>query len=392
LKVHDVVNGMERRTSGASADERPLKANERLRLTEDFVSRVAAPNEISFRKLTIFVVLSFWVLQYIGLSLLFQLMNPAAASHAYLPRAVISALSALLSFGIVAVQGRLRSFGLASRAVAAALMALLCPMLMSLISRAVFALVFPDLARVDPTWADYLQDYLYRVWVFGSLSAIVLALFYAADVREREQRIVGLQALAHSAQLRALLNQLNPHFLFNALNSIAALMSNKRSREAEVMTENLADFLRATLALDPTKMITLKEELGLQRLYLDIEKVRFPDRLRISVDTPDDLARALVPSLITQPLIENSIKYGVARSTSAVDLNIVASALDGKLQILVEDDGGDARGLEVNGAQLGLANVAERLRAHYGEAAALEASPKPSGGFRNLMTLPLRIE
>jgi hypothetical protein len=390
--VHDVVNDMKRRTSSASADQRPLKAHERLHLTEDFVSRVADPNEISFRKLTILVVLSFWVLQYIGLSLLFQLMNPAAANGAYLPRAIVSALGAFLSFGIVALQRRLRAFGLAFRAIAAALTAVVCPLLVTLLSKAAFAVFFPDLSHVAWSWADYLQDYLYRLWIFSSLSAIVLALSYAGDVREREQRIVGLQALAHSAQLRALRNQLNPHFLFNALNSIAALMSKKRSREAEVMTENLADFLRATLALDPTRMITLKEELGLQRLYLDIEKVRFPDRLRISVDTPEELARALVPSLITQPLIENSIKYGVARSTSAVDLNIVARALEGRLQILVEDDGGDARESEVNGGQLGLINVAERLRAHYGEAAALEASPRPSGGFRNLMTLPLRIE
>jgi LytS/YehU family sensor histidine kinase len=158
------------------------------------------------------------------------------------------------------------------------------------------------------------------------------------------------------------------------------------------MTVSLADFLRTSLALDPQSTIPLEEELNLQRLYLDIEKVRFPERLRTHVEIAPQTVRALVPSLITQPLIENSLKYAVARSTKPVDLRISASASNSCLEILVEDSGGNAEQAAARGASLGLANVAERLRAHYGKEAMIEAGPKDGGGFFNLIRLPLELE
>src|SRR4030095_4921936 len=132
-----------------------------------------------------------------------------------------------------------------------------------------------------------------RLWVFVSLSAIILALSYSADIRDREVQIHALQSLAQSAQIRALRYQLNPHFLFNALNSIAGLMRRERVAEAEGMTVSLADFLRSSLALDPQSTITLEEELRLQQLYLDIEKVRFPERLRTHIEISPQVEHAL---------------------------------------------------------------------------------------------------
>jgi LytS/YehU family sensor histidine kinase len=243
-----------------------------------------------------------------------------------------------------------------------------------------------------PSTIDLVQDYVLRLWYFGSLSGIILALSYAADVRDREERIGRLQALAHSAQIRALRNQLNPHFLFNALNSISGLISAKRVPDAEIMTEDLADFLRLTLALDPQRMITLDQELHLQRLYLSIEKVRFPDRLHVEENVPDALRTALVPSLITQPLIENSIKYAVARSTRRVELRVSARASGEVLEITVSDSGGDAVAGRSKGARLGLTNVAERVHMHYGEEGHFIAEPEPSGGFRNVIRIPLQVE
>lgn len=390
------MNDLNEGSNGSITDEQHSKADEQLRFGEsvfgsEIENRVNDSYRATSRRLTIAIILTFWALQYIVLSILFQLMNPGSVRTVYLPRAIVSVLGVAISFAIVAVLNRLRDSTLSLRAAVATLMALVCPAIMTIASVFLFAIIMPYAPGTGVNWSNFLQDYLYRLWVFVGLSAIILALSYAADIRDREERITRLQMLAHSAQLRALRNQLNPHFLFNALNSIAGLMSRKRAPEAETMTENLADFLRATLALDPKKAITLEQELRLQQLYLDIEKVRFPERLRISINVHEGLASALVPSLITQPLIENSIKYAVARSTAPVQLSITAKSRNGELLLTIEDDGGDAQEISAKGAQLGLRNVAERLRVHYGESASIESAPKTSGGFRNLISLPLRM-
>lgn len=158
------------------------------------------------------------------------------------------------------------------------------------------------------------------------------------------------------------------------------------------MTENLADFLRTTLALDPQRLISLEDELQLQSLYLKIEQVRFPRRLEVTLDVPPDLRNAMIPSLITQPLIENSIKYAVAQSTEPVSVQIRARAIAGQLELVVADSGGDADHTPSKGAHLGLQNVIERLRMHFGEEGRFTAEANPDGGFRNVITIPLKFQ
>src|SRR5262249_49972768 len=138
-------------------------------------------------------------------------------------------------------------------------------------------------------------------------------------------------------------------------------------------------------------LITLEKELELQRLYLEIEKKRFPDRLTVRVDVPEDLEASLVPSLITQPLIENSIKYAVARSTQPVELEISARRLNDQLEISVEAGGGDGWRTGNGGACLGLKNVADRIHAHYGDDGSLSAEATATG-FSNRILVPLRLE
>ncbi len=116
----------------------------------------------------------------------------------------------------------------------------------------------------------------------------------------------------------ALRYQLNPHFMFNTLNSIAALISRREAERAEAMVENLADFLRAGLSLDPHEDIPLEKEIELQSLYLSIEELRFPDRLKVEIDVPEDVRSALVPSLVTQPLVENVVRHAVATSLEPI--------------------------------------------------------------------------
>lgn len=376
--------------------ERPLSTHERPSMRVE--AEPFADNQRQFlglgppQRLTIAIILLFWALQYVGLSLLNRVMYPAELGNAYIPRAIMTGLGILVSFAMVGVQGRLKLHSLSLRAAVAFAMALVCPLLLTYFSAPIFAAFREGPIPSPPEWPSLAQDYLFRLWVFGSLSATLLAMSYATDIKEREQRIHRLQELAHSAQLRALSNQLNPHFLFNALNSIVTLMSRDRSKEAEAMTENLADFLRTTLALDPQRVISLDEEVALQELYLDIEKVRFPKRLRVSFDIPSDLGSAQLPALITQPLIENSIKYAVAQSTMPVDLRIHARTSGRLLVLTVEDDGGDADRTPTKGAKMGLSNVEQRLDAHYGSAASFKAHPKPTGGFQSVIVIPLQQE
>src|SRR4028118_477353 len=143
---------------------------------------------------------------------------------------------------------------------------------------------------------------------------------YPPQLRAADRRAAVLEREAQDAQLRALRYQINPHFLFNTLNSLSSLVLTQRTDTAERMIMNLSTFFRTTLSADPTADVSLEEEIKLQRLYLDIEQIRFPDRLRVEVDVPEPLLAARVPVLLLQPVVENAVKYGVARSRGAVTL------------------------------------------------------------------------
>jgi len=149
-------------------------------------------------------------------------------------------------------------------------------------------------------------------WYFFIVAwgVLYVALSYAAKVGQAERQAATYKSEAQAAQLRALRYQINPHFLFNTLNSLSALVLRQRTQEAERMIMNLATFFRTSLTNDPTAQVPLSDEIRMQRLYLDIEQVRFPERLSVAVDVPQELEEALVPSLILQPLVENVIKHG----------------------------------------------------------------------------------
>lgn len=377
--------------------ERQAQTHERLlagpRIAETSQEFGRERNASAPRWLTPSIIVAFWAFHYLVYTAYGLLSDSGQMVIKFLvPRAVNSALAVAISAVMVVILHRLRHRRLSFRAMAAIILMLVATALHLFLVFLVYRLFFTGESSNSPFWVSFATDYLIRFWWFAALAAVILALSYVDDIREREERIGTLQALAHDAQLRALRNQLNPHFLFNALNSIAGLISRRRDEEAETMTENLADFLRVTLALDPQKLITIAEETKLQKIYLDIEKVRFPDRLIVRLDLPAELEQVLVPSLITQPLIENSIKYAVARSTEPVELRIcVAAAPKDFLSIAVEDSGGNAGGSLPKSAQLGISNVTERLKAHYGSAAHLEFGPTETGGFRSTIVLPIRL-
>ena len=218
------------------------------------------------------------------------------------------------------------------------------------------------------------------------LSAVVhyLVLAFAAS-REAERRLLESEVGAREAELRALRAQLNPHFLFNSLNSINALVGSD-PEAARRMCERLGDFLRRTLALGARDDVALAEELELVERYLAIEQVRFGDRLRVERDVAADAAACRVPPLLLQPLVENAVKHGVAGRLDGGTVSLSAHRRGGSLVLAVENPvDPDAPGRP--GAGLGLENVRRRLDAFGARAARLEAERGPEH-FRVTLTLP----
>jgi len=210
-------------------------------------------------------------------------------------------------------------------------------------------------------------------------------------VGHAERQAAAYRSEAQAAQLRALRYQINPHFLFNTLNSLSTLVLRQRTLEAERMIMNLATFFRTSLTCDPFAEVPLSDEIRMQRLYLDIEQVRFPERLSVVVDVPPELENALVPSLILQPLVENVIKHGVARSTGPIVVTIRARAVNGSLHLAVEDDADGAKDASPRDG-VGLSNVRGRLTATFDGDAHCSYGPRDGGGFRVDLQFPLRCD
>ena len=227
---------------------------------------------------------------------------------------------------------------------------------------------------------------------FFGLGAFFVGMSSARRLQAAERRASEFERLAQSAQLRALRYQVNPHFLFNTLNSLSSLIMSRRLDQAETMILNLSAFFRSALAIDATDDVPLSEEIRLQRLYLDIERDRFPGRLQVNVTVPPPLEAAHVPALLLQPLVENAIKYAVGRATERVTLDIRAESVGRDvMRLVVENSGGAAPQGEPDppGTGVGLSNVRERLKARFGAAASCEYGPRSGGGFRVAITLPL---
>ncbi len=244
--------------------------------------------------------------------------------------------------------------------------------------------------RTAPLWRQFVFGLMPFVLVYGLYASGLGLVFSSMVAQERERQLAAAQSAAQQAQLAALRFQLNPHFLFNTLNAVSSLIVTGRNDEAEGMIGKLSDFLRASLEADPQREVPLDEEFATIQSYLDIEAVRFRDRLEAEFICPVELLDALVPSFILQPLIENAVKYAVAPSRRTVRIVVRATATrEESLLLCVEDDGGQAfGGLPRGGTGLGLANVRRRLEAFYGNEAELMATAREHG-FIALITLPL---
>lgn len=213
--------------------------------------------------------------------------------------------------------------------------------------------------------------------IYAAMLGCVHAYQYFVEARERQAQASRLTAQLADARLDALRMQLNPHFLFNSLNTVLVLVRDKETTAASRMLELLADVLRQVLDTDRPREVPLRDELQFVERYLSIEQVRFSDRLRVELSIDERAASALVPDLIMQPLVENAIRHGVARRAEAGTISISARIVGETLELAVRDDGaGIARLAE----GVGLSNTKERLQALYGDAASVTISEPPGGG------------
>jgi two-component system LytT family sensor kinase len=232
-----------------------------------------------------------------------------------------------------------------------------------------------------------------NVLMYAAIVAAAHGLAYYQRYRDRELRATHLEARLAQTQLQVLRMQLQPHFLFNTLHSISALV-HEDPEGADRMLAQLADLLRMTLSADAAQEVALRQELDFLDRYLEIEKTRLADRLRIRRVIAPETLDARVPHLILQPLVENAIRYGVAPRADGGSIEVRTARRDGALRMEVWDDGPGMKSSKSpeNGIGLGLANTRARIAQLYGPAASLELASTPTGGFVAVLTIPFRLD
>jgi len=246
--------------------------------------------------------------------------------------------------------------------------------------------------------------------LLGAWSALYYAINYFLQVEEQNDQLLRLEAQATSAQLAMLRYQLNPHFLFNTLNSISTLVLLKQTEPANAMLSRLSSFLRYTLINEPAGRVTVAQEIETLKLYLGIERMRFEDRLRTEFRIDPATCEALLPSLLLQPLVENAIKYAVTPLEEGAQITVAAQLVGSRLRITVSDTGpglqntldpnrlaainiealsiGGSIGGDPVSTGVGLANIRDRLAQAYGDQHRFEIHDAPEGGFAVVIELP----
>jgi two-component system LytT family sensor kinase len=270
-------------------------------------------------------------------------------------------------------------------------------------------LLFMLMTQEQNLWADYGGWVFPSIFVFFTWSALYHGIKYyqllqqqreamlvlESQQRQRALQLVRAKAEVKDAQLQLLRYQLNPHFLFNTLNSVASLVSAERTEDAKTMLSRLGDFLRYSLDAGEDMLIPLDKEFWALSQYLMIEQVRFSDRMTLKLDVPANLESLLVPNMLLQPLAENAIKYAIAPSESGGTIRVSAQLKDSRLVLSVEDSGlerlgvsSDTLELSESGAGIGLSNTRERLKNLFSNDFELLVTDSPLGGLCFSVAIP----
>ena len=249
----------------------------------------------------------------------------------------------------------------------------------------------------DDVWRNAATDILGWIFVTLPFGAIVYtcvavlahALRYLSDARERELQLARVSEQLTGARFAALQAQINPHFLFNTLNTIAVRARDGDGPGTVRMVEQLSDLLRRTLTRHRSSEVTLEEELDLVRQYVAIEEARFPDRLKVTIQVDGSLLQAAIPGFSLQHLVENAIRHGIARRPGAGTVQVIARRDGDTLELSVIDDGAGMAAATMAPGH-GIENTRERLRALYGDRASLTVTPNAGGGTAAVLRVPLR--
>ncbi|MDA8659959.1 histidine kinase [Luminiphilus sp.] len=287
--------------------------------------------------------------------------------------------------------------------------AVLATIVFSMLWAVLRLLLFMLMTQEQNLWADYGGWVFPSIFVFFTWSALYHGIKYyqllqqqreamlvlESQQRQRALQLVRAKAEIKDAQLQLLRYQLNPHFLFNTLNSVASLVSVERNEDAKTMLSRLGDFLRYSLDAGDDMLIPLDKEFWALSQYLEIEQVRFSDRMKLEVDLPATLETLLVPNLLLQPLAENAIKYAIAPSEAGGTIRVSATLEDSKLVLCVEDSGSERLDNAVDmgkliemGEGIGLRNTRHRLRNHFATDFELHVRNSSLGGLCFTVTIP----
>jgi two-component system, LytTR family, sensor kinase len=252
--------------------------------------------------------------------------------------------------------------------------------------------VWSHAAFIEPNWQPRLWEYLALTfidfYVLTAWSGAYFGISYYMMTQHQRRRMLELTAEAHGAQLKMLRYQLNPHFLFNTLNSISTLVLAKDSTRANAMLDRLSRFLRATLAEDPGQTVTIAQDMETLQLYLDIERMRFQDRLRVVCEIDPGAATTKIPALLLQPLVENAIKYAVAPNEDGATITVRAERNGGRIRLIVADTGAGMAQGALMPKGVGIANTQERLIQLYGENQRMMISSNDPQGVIITIDLP----
>lgn len=322
------------------------------------------------------LTITFWGASFILLSMRAELLGQFNELPTYLRRLALSVIGVALCWGGHFLIMRYDGVRFRNRALIGMAFAMAASVLYALISQAMYAsgMSEPD----DMPFISLILSINYWLWFFVGWTGLFLGLVYSVEAIERERQLSDAQISGHLAKITALRYQVNPHFLFNTLNAIASLVP--RETKAERLILDLSNFFRVTLSIDPVADISMAREFEIQTLYLNIEKVRYGERLDLDIKLAPEARDIQIPSLLLQPLVENAIKHGVAPSRDTVHVGLSARLAGTTLMITVDDDGAAESTLQP-GTGIGIENVRQRLQSRYGNTARLTAGPRDGGGF-----------
>ena len=337
---------------------------------------------------------AFWFLQGIGWAGYFFLRSLSGFANSMGPMWIIhTALLTATGYSLTLLMGALFRRLIRMQVIWTAVLSLGAVVLASSAFSVIETWSYATFLKPDsrPAGFEYMGAILLNFALLAAWAALYYGINYYILLEEQINQRERLESQASSAQLAMLRYQLNPHFLFNTLNSISTLVLLKQTERANAMLARLSSFLRYTLANESTAKVTLAQEVETLKLYLEIEKMRFEDRMRPHFRIESDTIGARLPSLLLQPLIENAIKYAVTPSEDGADIWLTARREGQAVRIEVADNGHCENCEEIAASQstgVGLANIRERLAQAYGNAHGFATRKNEHGGFSVIIEIP----